>query len=199
MFDMIDNLIEKKLFFQPSPELASAIVAQNQTLVSPTLQSDWDNEELDLEEDEDVDEPGTSADSLPMFQEIADASRTSVEHGYQRVIGERLYHFLASMSESPYAREGGRFPLWEVIPGGMSTMLGVPRESNLLNSLTVEFRDWLRDEHQGKYTGPWWQVSLDDDGGFMLKEIVSKQGYLQNLNKRRGAFAAAARDTSELG
>jgi hypothetical protein len=200
MIDNIDNLIEEKLFFRPSRELARVIVGQNQGLVSQSLQNNWDDEELDLEEDEEGDDPSSRDGSPLMFQETSvSPERDSGEYEYQRVIGERLYHFLASMSESPYAREGGRFPLWEVIPGGMSTMLGVPRESNLLHSLTEEFRDWLRGEQQGRYTGPWWQVLLDDDDALVLKEIASKQDYLQRLAEKRGAFAAAARETSGAG
>jgi hypothetical protein len=196
----IDDLIEKKLFFRPSATLAQAIVGLNQTFVSQFLQSDWDNEELDLEEDEDVDDPSAAFDSSLMVQATTAATgRDRVEDEYQRVIGDRLYHFLASMTESPYAREGGRFPLWEVIPGGMSTMLGVPRESDLLHTLTEEFRNWLLREHRGTYKGPWWVVSLDDDDALVLKEIASKQDYLEALAKKRGAFAAAARETSGVG
>jgi hypothetical protein len=200
MMDNIDNLVEEKLFFRPSPELARAIVEQNQMLVSQSFQSNLDDEELDLEEDEGLEDPGTEVDSPLMLQETsAPPERYSGAYEYERVIGERLYHFLASMSESPYAREGGRFPLWEVIPGGMSTMLGVPRESNLIYSLTEEFRNWLRNEHQGTYKGPWWQILLDDDDTLVLKEIASKQDYLRSRMKMRGALAAAARDTSRTG
>jgi hypothetical protein len=101
------------------------------------------------------------------------------------------------MTESPHARDGGRFPLWEVIPGGMSTMLGLSPESNLIKSLTKEFRDWLRDKQHGRYKGPWWEVLLDDDDTLVLKEIASRQDYLRALTKRRNAFAAAARDAGE--
>ena len=76
-------------------------------------------------------------------------------------------------------------------------MLGMPPDSPLMRTLAEEFRDWLRDEHGGRYKGPWWEVVLDDDEALVLKEIASKQDYLRTLTKRRNAFAAAARDAGE--
>lgn len=198
MIGNIENFIEQKQFFKPTPTLARAIVRNNQMLVSQPLQTPWDDEELDLEEDEGLDDSTTDIDSTMTFsQSPAAIERDSGEYESQRIISERLYHFLASMTESPYARDGGRFPLWEVIPGGMSTMLGMPPDSNLMRALVEEFRKWLRDEQRGRYKGPWWEVVLDDDEALVLKEIASKQDYLRNLTKRRNAFAAASRDAGE--
>lgn len=190
--NLMENVIEQSLFFRPSFTLARAIVAQNQMLASQPLHTEWDHAELDLEENEEIEELRMALDSPPQREPGSD--------DYQRIIAERLYHFLASLTETPYAREGGRIPLWEVIPGGMATNLGLPRESDLVHSLAEEFRLWLRRDCQGSYAGPWWHVSLDDDDQLVLKETASKQDFLQTLTKKRGgAYAAAAHETSGSG
>jgi hypothetical protein len=195
MINNIDEFIDNCLFFQPSPELTIAIVGRNQMALSEPLHSSWDEEEVDLEADEDIDDfrASESVDLTEQARSVIPHEDTQ-EPEYPRIIGERLYHFLASLSESPHARNGGVFPLWEVIPGGMATALGLPRGSSLLKSLTEEFRAWLRGEWQGRYKGPWWQVVLDDNDNLVLNEIASKQDNRRGLAQAQPAFATAAQE-----
>lgn len=161
-------------FFMPSPELTEAIIAQNRRLLSDYVQRNFPI----TEEEGRVDDEGLSliARMLPRrVRARASASgERSLEHG-QRLISERLYHYLSSLSESPWAKEGNTFPLREYIPDGMANILGLSAYRNmppdsleareiprLLSALTDEFRDWLSALEHSSFVTPWLEIYLDE-------------------------------------
>src|SRR5204863_5577130 len=114
------------LFFWPTEPLAIALAEQNRRLVAESLQRVSPADELGQEASEDDElERDSMAASAP-GREARHAGRASAEQQtrrLQRLMGERLYHFLATLAESPYAQEGGKFSIWEFIPQGMANML----------------------------------------------------------------------------
>ena len=107
-------------FFLPSPELAEAIVQQNQALVyeyakrtTPEIDIEGETEDRSLL-------GGLFRGSRP--NRIGETRSTQTA---QHVIAERLYHYLSSLSETPWALAGGEFPIAEYVTDGMGTMLGL--------------------------------------------------------------------------
>jgi hypothetical protein len=161
-------------FFMPSAELTKAIIAQNQRLLSGYVQRNFPVNE----EEGQVDDEGLSLIARMLPRRLrAKASANSdrqIEHG-QRLISERLYHYLSSLSESPWAKEGNTFPLREYVPDGMANMLGLSAYRNmppdspeareitrLLSALTDEFRDWLSAKEHSSFVTPWLEIHLNE-------------------------------------
>ncbi len=168
-------------FFTPTTELAGAILKQNQRLVLDNILEEYPvGPEIDADiEDESLTAPVEvegvvySADLDPQRQILS----------CQRLVAERLYHYLSSLAESPWAREGQDFPIAEYIPEGMATMLGLsayfelPGHSDeakkirhLMDNLTDEFRDWLRLEN-GEFVTPWIEIHLQRNDALRLRVI----------------------------
>lgn len=164
-------------FFAPTAELAEALLEQNQRLVFVNM-----GEDVPHSSEPEV-EPGVEG-NLPLgMSEIAGSSsvfdRERQILASQRLIAQRLYHYLSSLAESPWARDRQGFPIAEYIPEGMETMLGlsVPPDSRraedisqLLAKLTDEFRDWLRQEN-GKFITPWIEIHMLDNDALLLITI----------------------------
>lgn len=170
-------------FFMPTTELTEGILKQNQRLIFEHMQEDL------LPGSEAEVEPETEDDSLLGPLGLGRV-RTPIafDHerqimGCKRVIAERLYHYLSSLAESPWALNGGDFPIAEYIPDGMATMLGLsayrdmPPDSQqakeirqLLDKIADEFRDWLWKEN-GQFIAPWIEVHLRDNDALRLIAI----------------------------
>lgn len=183
---MIDVTLKEFLFFKPSGPLTRAIAEQNQRLLSESLQRVAPEEELSheaFEDDESERESLTTAHLRRFSRRVRRESEEQQVKRLRRLMGERLYHYLATLAESPYAREGGRFHVWEYIPQGMATMLGlaaafdnhVPESEkvmytrHLLEKFTEEFRDWLVEEQHRSYVCAWGEIYLDEPDRFMLQ------------------------------
>lgn len=181
-------------FFMPKPDLTAAIIEQNHQLVEQ-VQMDFSSgytTELEPEGGESLveSERGTDPRDLerPDSYLLKSLQNLGIDqpsgegptppdhdrqiHATQREIAERLYNYLYSLAESPWAREDPDFIISECIPRGMATMLGLSVDPdvstdssqviqirNILNSLTEEFRDWLVKEN-GEFITPWFQISL---------------------------------------
>ena len=165
-------------FFMPSPELTASILEQNQRLVLENIRENYPPApEIDAD---------SEAESLTALLEVegvvssAEADHRQQLLSCQRLVAERLYHYLSSLAESPWARDGQDFPIAEYIPEGMATMLGlsayfeIPGDSDhakeirqVLDQLTDEFRDWLRREN-GEFVTPWIEVHLHSNDALRL-------------------------------
>jgi hypothetical protein len=197
---MIDVTLKEFLFFKPSEPLTSAIAAQNQRLGLESLQRVSPEEELSREAFEDDESERESLMTAYLRRFSRRGRRESEEQQVKRLqwlMGERLYHYLATLAESPYAREGGRFYIWDYIPQGMATMLGlaaafdnhVPDSEqvmytrHLLKKFTEEFRDWLVEEQRGSYVCAWGEIYLDGPDRFMLQAYCfGEQGNVQEAS-----------------
>jgi hypothetical protein len=175
------NVSEGFRFFMPTTELTGAILVQNQRLV---LDNIFENYPVGPEIDADIED-----ESLTTQLEVeAVVSSADVDHqrqilSCQRLVAERLYHYLSSLAESPWARNGQDFPISEYVPEGMATMLGfsayfeLPSDANrakeirhLLDKLTDEFRDWLIREN-GEFVTPWIEIHLQSNDTLRLIAI----------------------------
>jgi Txe/YoeB family toxin of Txe-Axe toxin-antitoxin module len=182
---MIDPTHKEFHFFKPKELLTKAIAEQNQRLLSESLQRVSPEEELSreaFEGDEPEHEPLMESYFGKLSRRVRRNSEEQQVKQLQRLMGERLYHYLATLAESPYAREGGRFDIWEYIPSGMANLLGlaaafdnpVPESErivytrHLLGKFTEEFRDWLVEEHKS-YVCAWGEISLDEQDRLMLQ------------------------------
>jgi len=169
-------------FFVPSPELAEAIVKQNQALVREYAKRT--TPEIDIGETEDRSLLGGLLRGLQPHR-ISEAHTRSTQTA-QHVIAERLYHYLSSLSETPWALAGGEFPIGEYVTDGMGTMLGLsvyrkepdsPRGEEirqLLERLTGEFQHWLVTEQHGTFVTPWLEMHLDASGELRLNLIAEE-------------------------
>jgi len=166
------------VFFMPSADLTIEIIRQNQSLVRdyaartvPGISSESSD-----------DEPLLGRFGLGYLRTRSVSGKPSIESG-QRLIAERLYHYLSSLSESPWARDGGSFPVSEYVTDGMITMLGFsslrrhPDSSRalevrqLFETLTEEFVDWLANEQNGAFVTPWIEMHLTTKGELSLIAI----------------------------
>src|SRR5947209_5337082 len=107
-------------FFEPTTELAEAILKQNQRLVLENIRENYPPETEIETEDQSLMERFEPGQVVPLAE---------VEHqrqilSCQRLVAERLYHYLSSLAESPWAQDEHDFPIAEYIPEGMATMLG---------------------------------------------------------------------------
>jgi predicted RNA-binding protein with RPS1 domain len=145
-------------FFMPSSDLANAIMEENQHLVSEYVERNYPPGYLESETESQTEEGGRETRMA------------------KRLISERLFHYLSSLAETPRAVDGNDFPLWDYLSDGMATMLGLsayrdmPSESprakgirRLVDRITFEFREWLRDEQRGAFVTPWIEIHLADD------------------------------------
>jgi len=171
-----DNIF---VFFKPSANLTEEIIQQNQALVKEYTPG------TAPEEATETDEPDLVRFGLghprPVRQTL-----TSVETG-QQVVAERLYNYLASLSESPWSLKGGSFPVSEYLPNGMVTSLGFsslrkqpesPRAKTiwrLVEQLTEEFVHWLVNEENGAFVTPWLEIHLVPEGELRLIAIPESQ------------------------
>ena len=119
----------------------------------------------------------------------------------RRVIGERLYRYLASAARNNSDNDEA-VKIWECIPWGMSAMLGFPPYGDIdlstddgrhmievLNDLTYEFREWLLNQSNG-YRAPWGELIMI--GGDYLKITADMPGELRELERRPRRVAVAA-------
>ena len=145
------------VFFTPSGQLASRIVAHNQRLLS----LDYESEAPDLDDVNDEDEQ--EVDEEPPW-----ANNSESETNQQRLIGERLYHYLAFLARQSSNEDGGKL---EALRKGLIAMLGLSavgrpgaaRDSErLVGALVDEFLAWLSDSCFGAYVTPWGEVYLTD-------------------------------------
>jgi hypothetical protein len=172
-------------FFMPSAELTKAVMKQNQQLVSEYVERNFPPG-YQSTETESENEDGSLLGRLEL-EKLATPS--TVDHERQtlmgkRLISERLYHYLSSLAETPRALEGADFPLWEYLPDGMATMLGLsayrdmPRDSarameirQLLERITLEFRNWLLEEQHGIFVTPWIEIGLSEGDDLRLTAL----------------------------
>ena len=161
-------------FFMPSTELTNAIMEENQRLVSDYVETNFPPEHQISEIDSQTEDGSRLESERPRFPSTVDPERQTVIG--KRLISERLYHYLSSLAESPWARAGHDFPIAEYIPDGMATMLGLsahrdmPRDSErameisqMLEEVTQEFRNWLLEEEHGSFVTPWIKIDLSDN------------------------------------
>jgi hypothetical protein len=169
-------------FFMPSNELTNAIIEQNQRLVAKAREgnlSPGSQSNQNVSQVEDGSLLGRMESELLRSQGMPDPRRQT--RTGQLLISERLYHYLSSLAETPLANEGGEFPIWEYVPSGMATMLGLsayremPADARqaveireLLEQLTLEFRAWLVKEH-GSFVTPWFEIELTEDDALILE------------------------------
>jgi hypothetical protein len=182
---MLDVSSKEFLFFRPTEPLTKALVEQNQRLVAESLHRVSPADELrqtGFGDDESEGESVVSSFPRKVSRRTQRDTEEPQTKRLQRLIGERLYHYLATLAESPYAREGGRFDIWEYIPQGVANTLGLaaaftghqPKSEqamysrHLLEKLTVEFRDWLVERHRS-YVCAWGEIHLDEKDRLMLQ------------------------------
>lgn len=181
---MLDVTSQGFFFFRPTEPLTRAISELNERLVDESLRRVSPAEELrqaDFEGDE------FESESVPSRPAGRAARRTRPDteeqqtKRLQRLMGERLYHYLATLAESPYAREGGKFDIREYIPPGMANALGLAAAFNshqpeseqalysrhLLKKFTEEFREWLVGQHRS-FACVWGEIQLDEEDRLML-------------------------------
>jgi hypothetical protein len=181
--------VEGYSFFMPSIELTNAIIEHNQRLVAEASERNFpagyqSNQSAPQIEDSSL--FGRIESVLLRARGVPDRRRQT--RMGQLLVSERLYHYLSSLAETPLANQGGDFPIWEYLPSGMATMLGLSayrempadasqsveiRES--LEQLTGEFRDWLVKEH-GIFVTPWFSISLTENDTLILELDDSPQG-----------------------
>lgn len=170
-----DNMF---VFFKPSSELTDEIIKQNQALVKEYAARTAPEDVAEFEEDE----AGPGRFGLSYQPPLSRTVRSPVETG-QQVITERIYHYLSSLSESPWAAEGGSFVVSEYLPKGLITMLGFssirkqPESQRahtierLVERLTEEFVDWLANQQNGAFVTPWLEIHLTTQGELRLIAI----------------------------
>jgi hypothetical protein len=159
-----DNIF---VFFKPSAGLTDEIIKQNQCLVKEHTARTAPEGPIETDDYE----PDLGRFGLGHPRPTRQTLTSSVEAG-QQVIAERVYNYLCSLSESPWAMEGGSFPVSEYLPNGMMTSLGfsslrkqpdskhAKNTWRLVEQLTKEFVDWLVNEQNGAFVTPWLQIHL---------------------------------------
>jgi hypothetical protein len=169
-------------FFMPTAELTKAIIKQNQRLFYDYVQRNFPaGDEEGRDDDEGLSLLGRMLPRRLRSKTSVDSDR-QIESG-QQLISERLYNYLSSLSESPWAKEGNTFPLREYVPDGMANMLGLSAYRDLqqdspqaveilrlLGALTDEFRDWLVTE-RGSFVTPWLEIHLNEDDELRLLAV----------------------------
>ncbi len=172
-----DNIF---VFFKPSADLTEEIIKQNRALVKEYTSK------TAPEESTETDEPDLALFGLGHTRPVRQTLTTPVETG-QQVIAERIYNYLASLSESPWSLKGGSFPVSEYLPNGMMTSLGFsslrkqpdsPRAKTvwrLVAQLTAEFVHWLVNEQNGAFVTPWLEIHLVPEGELRLIAIPESQ------------------------
>jgi|GEM_PF-5986197 len=177
-------LVEQFRFFEPSDKVAKAIMEQNQMLVSDYVARNFPLGYVRNEQEmEPPDESllGRLRGEVTGQRSVVDPEQLAIDG--KRLISERLYHYLSSLAETPRSLDKGGFSIWEFIPSGMATMLGLSgyRElpvdspqrdkiSQSLEQLSTEFRDWLLKKH-GSFVTPWIEIQLDDLDNLRLTAI----------------------------
>lgn len=171
------------VFFKPSAKLTDEIIKQNQALVKEYTARTAPEEPTETADYE----PDLGWFGLGRPRSMKPTLVSPVEAG-QEVIAERIYNYLSSLSESPWAVEGGTFPVSEYLPSGMMTMLGFSslrkqpnsaRAKNvwrLVERLTEEFVDWLANEQNAAFVTPWLEMHLTTEGELLLIAIPEKEG-----------------------
>ena len=174
-----DNIF---VFFKPSAELTKEIIKQNQALVKDYTARTAPEEQTET----DYYEPHLGRFGLGHLRPMRQTLTSPVEVG-QQVIAERMYNYLSSLSESPWAMDGGSFPVSEYLPSGMITMLGfssLRKQANsaraknvwrLVELLTEEFVDWLANEQNGAVVTPWLEMHLTTEGELLLIAIPENE------------------------
>lgn len=174
-------------FFMPSTRLAKAIMQQNQQLVSEYVERNFPpGYQANDTEAQDGSLLGRLGLEMLRSPNAIDQER-QIKMG-KRLISERLYHYLSSLAETPRALGGRTFPLWEYLPDGMATMLGLsayrtmPQDSlrtieirQLLEGVTTEFRNWLVEKQNGSFVTPWIEIAISGDDDLRLAVIEESQ------------------------
>ncbi|MEP6637090.1 MAG: hypothetical protein ABJB97_10225 [Acidobacteriota bacterium] len=167
----------------PSTELTKAIVEQNQRLVAESVERNfpvaYQSSETESDEDESL---------LARIEADVLRSRNMVEPDQEmrkvkRLISAKLYHYLSSLAETPRALRGGDFPIWEYLPQGAATMLGLSGQesapegeiSRLMEGLTREFRNWLLTEEYGRFVTPWIEIKLHENDSLQLQGLAASE------------------------
>ena len=195
-----DNMF---VFFKPSAELTEEIIKQNQALVKEYAARTAPEETAEFEGDE----SGFGQFGLSHQRPVNRTVRSSVETA-QQVITERTYHYLSSLSESPWAMEGGTFAVSEYLPKGLITMLGFssirkqPESQRaivvegLIEQLTEEFVNWLANQQNGAFVTPWLEIHLTTEGELRLIAIpetqVEEDSAMQVANEASASVGAIA-------
>ena len=174
-----DNIF---VFFKPSANLTEEIIKQNQALVKEYTPRTAPDEPTEIDDYEsDLGRFGLGH-PRPLRQNLT----SPVEIG-QQVIAERIYNYLASLSESPWSLKGNSFPVSEYLPNGMITSLGFSSLRKqpdslrakivwrLVEQLTEEFVDWLVNEQNGAFVTPWLVIHLVPKGELRLIAIPESQ------------------------
>jgi hypothetical protein len=162
--DLLENFS-----FTPSVPLAEAIFRHNDRLA--LVDSDTRRSDRGAEDDEDDDQEDALADDLSASGTGAMESTFPPPDQEQRVIAERMYHYLAFLARSPLAQDGSK--LEEALARGLSTMLGLspleerpPDETEseshlLIREVVSEFKSWLLHERGGECITAWGEIHLD--------------------------------------
>ncbi len=170
-------------FFMPSTELTKAIVEQNQRLVAESVERNfpvaYQSSEAESDEDESL---------LARVESDVLRSRNTVDPDQEmrkvkRLISAKLYHYLSSLAETPRALRGGDFPIWEYLPQGAATMLGLSGHEAaqdgeigvLMEALTREFRNWLLTEEYGRFVTPWIEIKLHENDSLQLQALAESE------------------------
>lgn len=164
-------------FFMPSTELTKAIIDQNQQLVAEYVERNFPpGYQSNQTESEDQDGSLLGRLGLETLRSESTVDTERQTRKGKQLISERLYHYLSSLAETPRALAGGEFPIWEYLPDGMATMLGLSAYRDmqqdsarameirqLLEGITGEFRNWLLEEQHGRFVTPWIEIDLRND------------------------------------
>ena len=195
-----DNIF---VFFKPSAELTEAIIKQNQALVKEYTARTAPEEPTETDDYE----PDLGRFGLGHPRPIRQTLTSPIETG-QQVVAERIYNYLSSLSESPWAMNGGSFPVSEYLPNGMMTSLGFsslrkepdsPRARNvwqLVEQLTKEFVDWLANEQNGAFVTPWLEIHLANGE---LRLIAIPESEVDDSADEPGDEVYASADAGEAG
>lgn len=195
-----DNMF---VFFKPSTELAEEIIKQNQALVKEYAARTAPEETAEYDEDE----SSLGQFGLNYQRPVSRSVRSPIETG-QQVITERIYHYLSSLSESPWAMEGGSFAVSEYLSKGLITMLGfssirkqpdsqrTATIERLVERLTEEFVDWLANQQNGAFVTPWLEIHLSNEGELRLISIpeteVEDESTMQIANEASASSGEVA-------
>jgi hypothetical protein len=110
--------------------------------------------------------------SAILFREETNISRTeSDKWKFDKVVSEKIYDRLSSLSLSPYAKSKRVFSLTEELTYGIAEDVGLglwtyphtPEDLKMeaegaLNALSYEFQDWLVNERGGVYAAKWGNI-----------------------------------------
>ncbi|HEV2862432.1 MAG TPA: hypothetical protein VGX48_15575 [Pyrinomonadaceae bacterium] len=170
-----------------SRELTSRIARANAVAVEEDAESldEEDLEELDPERDEAFEERN---DDPPPTLARREAERDEWLEACRLTTRERLYRYLSFLARSPRARSGEAYPIFEVLPDAMGSLLGIEGSHRLMWELTDEFRDWLAHQTEQRFNASWgWMRLLDDS---YLRLMAEKAEREESRRRLRDSFPA---------